>query len=102
LDIKTEQWRQVVQIVPDVKEQEFTEIFPMPILVEKYREQQLQLQQQQPVGCNVQAPVQASMAGVVQSREVQQLTQQVITILPGLTVFTVLSIVAGAILLPGN
>ena len=91
-----------MQIVPGVKEQEFTEIFTMPIPVGEYREQRLQLQQQQPAEYNAQAPAQASMVGVDQNQEVQQLTQLVITIFLELMVFTVLLIVAGAILLPGN
>lgn len=91
-----------MQIVPGVKEQEFTEIFTIPIPVGEYREQRLQLQQRQPAEHNVQAPVQVHMAGVVQSQEVQQLTQAVITILPGLMVFIVLLIVAGVILLLGD
>ena len=102
MDIKIKRWQQAAQIVPGVKGHEFTGIFTMLILVEEYREQRLQFQQQQPVEYNVQAPVQVCMAGVVQNQEVQQVTQLVITILPGLTVFTVLLIVDGAILPPGD
>ena len=102
LDIKIRPRQRVVQIVSIAKEHEFTGIFTMLILVGQYREQRLQLQQQQAAEHNVQAPVQVRMAGVARSRETQQVIQAVITILPELTALTVLLIVAGVILLLGD